>query len=199
MGPACWLWDYMRKSGASGYFVPLSGGLDSAACALLVFSMCRLLCKEIAISGNVEMTNALKRLLGVESIPADPRDLCGYNPPPPHFPSRLILHTTYLQTNNSSPQSHARAQALAEAISSYHMTVNIEEVAQSVKDVLGRATGFTPRHLAAGGTVQESLSLQNLQARLRLTMSYYCSQVLPMIRNKPNYILVVGTANCDEA
>lgn len=24
-GPACWLWDYLRRSGASGYFLPLSG------------------------------------------------------------------------------------------------------------------------------------------------------------------------------
>ena len=26
-GPACWLWDYLRRSGASGYFLPLSGRL----------------------------------------------------------------------------------------------------------------------------------------------------------------------------
>jgi NAD+ synthase (glutamine-hydrolysing) len=30
-GPACWLWDYLRRSGASGYFLPLSGGADSGA------------------------------------------------------------------------------------------------------------------------------------------------------------------------
>ena len=27
LGPACWLWDYIRRSGASGYFLPLSGGM----------------------------------------------------------------------------------------------------------------------------------------------------------------------------
>ena len=26
LGPAIWLWDYLRRSGASGYFLPLSGG-----------------------------------------------------------------------------------------------------------------------------------------------------------------------------
>ncbi len=25
-GPACWLWDFLRRSGASGFFLPLSGG-----------------------------------------------------------------------------------------------------------------------------------------------------------------------------
>lgn len=27
LGPACWLWDYLRRSGCSGFFLPLSGGL----------------------------------------------------------------------------------------------------------------------------------------------------------------------------
>lgn len=26
LGPSCWLWDYIRRSGASGFFLPLSGG-----------------------------------------------------------------------------------------------------------------------------------------------------------------------------
>lgn len=26
LGPACWLWDYLRRSGMSGFFLPLSGG-----------------------------------------------------------------------------------------------------------------------------------------------------------------------------
>jgi len=44
-GPACWLWDYLRRSGTSGYFVPLSGGIDSCATATIVFNMCRLVCQ----------------------------------------------------------------------------------------------------------------------------------------------------------
>ncbi|GAA5917535.1 hypothetical protein JCM6882_001721, partial [Rhodosporidiobolus microsporus] len=44
-GPACWLWDYLRRSSTSGYFVPLSGGIDSCATATIVFSMCRLVCQ----------------------------------------------------------------------------------------------------------------------------------------------------------
>ena len=26
LGPACWLWDYLRRSGQAGFFLPLSGG-----------------------------------------------------------------------------------------------------------------------------------------------------------------------------
>lgn len=32
--PACYLWDYLRRSRATGYFLPLSGGADSSAVAL---------------------------------------------------------------------------------------------------------------------------------------------------------------------
>lgn len=42
LGPACWLWDYLRRSGAIGYFLPLSGGADSSATAALVGSMSQL-------------------------------------------------------------------------------------------------------------------------------------------------------------
>ena len=41
--PALWLWDYLRRSGARGFFLPLSGGADSAAVASIVASMSRIL------------------------------------------------------------------------------------------------------------------------------------------------------------
>lgn len=44
--PSCWLWDYLKKSGGSGFFLPLSGGVDSTSVALIVFNMCRLLVSE---------------------------------------------------------------------------------------------------------------------------------------------------------
>ncbi|CAM9902890.1 unnamed protein product, partial [Choristocarpus tenellus] len=41
LGPACWLWDYLRRSGASGFFLPLSGGADSSSVAAIVGVMCK--------------------------------------------------------------------------------------------------------------------------------------------------------------
>lgn len=41
LGPACWMWDYLRRSLTLGYFVPLSGGIDSCATAVITYSMCR--------------------------------------------------------------------------------------------------------------------------------------------------------------
>ena len=34
---ACWLWDYLRRSQQAGFLIPLSGGLDSASTATLVY------------------------------------------------------------------------------------------------------------------------------------------------------------------
>ena len=46
-GPALWMWDYLRRSGARGYFLPLSGGADSSAVAALVASMAKLVFNSI--------------------------------------------------------------------------------------------------------------------------------------------------------
>lgn len=41
LGPAAWLWDYLRRCGAAGFLLPLSGGADSSATAAIVGSMCQ--------------------------------------------------------------------------------------------------------------------------------------------------------------
>ena len=48
-GPACWLWDYLRRSGASGFLLPLSGGADSASVAAIVGSMCQQVVQAIKV------------------------------------------------------------------------------------------------------------------------------------------------------
>ena len=51
-GPAIWLWDYLRRSGQGGFFLPLSGGIDSSSTACIVYSMCRLICREVKNGGE---------------------------------------------------------------------------------------------------------------------------------------------------
>lgn len=43
LGPACYLFDYLRRSSQGGYFLPLSGGADSSATATIVGFFCFLL------------------------------------------------------------------------------------------------------------------------------------------------------------
>nr|CAD7454129.1 unnamed protein product [Timema tahoe] len=53
LGPACWLWDYLRRSGQGGFFLPLSGGVDSSSVASIVFSMCHLVVNSVQKGGEV--------------------------------------------------------------------------------------------------------------------------------------------------
>lgn len=62
--------------------------------------------------------------------------------------------------------------------------------------LLGRL--FTPRYQSQGGGRFEGLALQNLQARLRLILSYYYSQLVAAVKHTNGPILVVATGNCDE-
>jgi hypothetical protein len=52
LGPACWLWDYLRRSRTQGYFIPLSGGIDSCATSVIVYSMCRLVAEAATRAGK---------------------------------------------------------------------------------------------------------------------------------------------------
>ena len=40
---SAYLWDYLRRSGAMGFQLPLSGGADSAATATIIFNICTLM------------------------------------------------------------------------------------------------------------------------------------------------------------
>lgn len=104
LGPALWLWDYLRKSGAGGFYIPLSGGLDSCSCALIVFTMCK------KLSENLSHVKAdLIKIIGNdESLEnSSSRDICS-----------KLLSTCYLGTTNSTESSRLRAQNLAQAINS---------------------------------------------------------------------------------
>ena len=61
-GPACWLWDYLRRSGASGFLLPLSGGADSSAVAAIVGSMCQLVVRAIQVLCMLAIMSRAARL-----------------------------------------------------------------------------------------------------------------------------------------
>lgn len=77
LGPACWMWDYLRRSKAGGFLVPLSGGIDSCATAILVYSMCREVMKAVE-QNNKQVLDDVRRIAkeGPEWTPLSARDLC---------------------------------------------------------------------------------------------------------------------------
>lgn len=49
-----------------------------------------------------------------------------------------------------------------------------------------------------GGSNAENLALQNIQARLRMVLAFFLAQLMPWVRGKQGFQLVLGTANVDE-
>lgn len=56
-----------------------------------------------------------------------------------------------------------------------------------------------PQYLSQGGGYTEDLALQNIQARLRMVFSYMLAQLMPWVRARQGFMLVLGSANVDEA
>ncbi|WEW54696.1 glutamine-dependent NAD(+) synthetase [Emydomyces testavorans] len=194
MGPACWLWDYLRRSQLAGFLVPLSGGIDSCATAVIVFSMCRLVVEAIE-NGNQQVIADVRRIAGVfekESwLPKTPQELC-YN----------IFHTVYMgMATQSSKETRRRAKGLSKAIGAYHVDLDIDDIFNAQKSTFAKATGFEPKFKVYGGSQAENLALQNIQARTRMVTAYEFSQLLPTVRKRPGggALLVLGSANCDES
>jgi NAD+ synthase (glutamine-hydrolysing) len=85
-------------------------------------------------------------------LPTDPREFCG-----------RIFHSCYMGTENSSADTRGRAKALADAIGSYHVDMNMDKAVTAVREIFGFVTGIKPRFKAHGGTEAENLALQNIQ------------------------------------
>ncbi|KAI8909733.1 hypothetical protein EDD86DRAFT_206169 [Gorgonomyces haynaldii] len=184
-GPACWLWDYLRRSKAGGFFLPLSGGVDSCATSLIVFSMCEMVYDN---RNDPIVKKDLRQIVrNPDYEPKSPQDICN-----------LIFHTCYMGTVNSSKETRQRAKDLAKQISSYHIDLNIDGIIDSFIGLLQLVTGKTPKFKVFGGTETENLALQNVQARSRMVVAYLFAQLLLWTRSREGSLLVLGSANVDE-
>ncbi|PVV00046.1 hypothetical protein BB559_000170 [Furculomyces boomerangus] len=191
LGPACWMWDYLRRSNQGGFFLCLSGGIDSCSVAIMVYSMCYIVCNA-AQMGDVKVISDLHKILGLGHgstyIPSDPKEL-----------SNLILHTCYMSTNNSSNETRNRAVMLAAEIRSYHIDFNFDTVISTILALFYVLTNKKPKFVAHGGSNSENIALQNIQARLRMILAYFFASLLLWIRSRPKSLLVLGTTNMDES
>nr|XP_054491494.1 glutamine-dependent NAD(+) synthetase isoform X4 [Agelaius phoeniceus] len=188
LGPACWLWDYLRRSKQAGFLLPLSGGIDSSATACIVYSMCHQVCLAVK-NGNADVLADARRIVNDGTyIPEDPREFC-----------KRVLTTCYMASENSSQDTCNRAKLLAEQIGSYHISLNIDAAVKVVVGIFSVVTGRTPQFSVYGGSSRESLALQNVQARIRMVLAYLFAQLTLWARGMPGGLLVLGSANVDES
>lgn len=143
LGPACWLWDYLRRSKAAGFFVPLSGGIDSCATATIVYSMCRLVIAAVE-EGNQEVIDDVRRIAAFS--PVNPKTEQRQLPKTPEELCNQIFYTCFMGMEfQSSKETRQRAKDLAKRIGSYHTDINIDETFNATKNMLTQATGFEPK------------------------------------------------------
>lgn len=188
LGPACWLWDYLRRSGQAGFLLPLSGGIDSSATACIVYSMCLQVCLAVK-NGNSQALEDVRRVVcDITYTPQEPTELCG-----------RIFTTCYMASENSSQDTCNRAKELAKQIGSYHINLNIDMAVKAMVGIFSTVTGKWPQFRVNGGSSRENLALQNVQARIRMLLAYLFAQLSLWARNKPGGLLVLGSANVDES
>ena len=160
LGGACWLWDYLRRSHAAGFFIPLSGGIDSCATSVIVFSMCRLVVSAMQ-QKNQQVIDDARRIAGkmddLQWVPATPQEL-----------TKLIFSTCYMGSKNSSSETRKRASELAQDIGAYHVNIDIDAVTTAIVNVFYTWSNWIPRFKSSGGSIAENLALQNIQARSRM-------------------------------
>lgn len=137
------LFDYLRKSRMAGFVVSLSGGADSAACAVLVAMMVRLGLRELGHASFL-------RRLGHEPHARDPQELM-----------REILHCVYMGTAQSSETTRRAAEGLALALSAEWSDLDVDPIVDAYRQhgaaVMRRPLTWT----------QDDVALQNVQARAR--------------------------------
>eukprot|EP00397_Hematodinium_sp_SG-2012_P012107 GEMP01012268.1.p1 GENE.GEMP01012268.1~~GEMP01012268.1.p1 ORF type:complete len:749 (-),score=146.15 GEMP01012268.1:787-3033(-) len=200
LGPSAWLWDYLRRSGMRGYFLPLSGGADSASTCTLVGIMCRRVFD--AFQTDPLMLADLRRIVkDPQYQPKSAEEICG-----------KIMFSCYMASEYSGDATRQRAVKLAEALGVTHSSIFIDGITEAVQSSFKTMKLETNTHQEPlqrdakmeGGTMSENLALQNIQARSRMVMSYFLAQLMPWAVQKdgnpyPGSLLVLGSSNVDEA
>lgn len=191
MATSVYLWQYLVRSSGAGFFLALSGGLDSSSVALFVYGMSRLVLQSIK-AGEESTLNDLRKVTGItDYVPESPEEIVG-----------KLLHTCFMGTVNSSDETRSRAKRLAERIGAYHTDINIDNAIQAHESIIQSALGgFKPKYSVEGGTNSENLAKQNIQARNRMVVSYELAQLSTQARGLPRAgasLLVLGSGNVDE-
>ncbi|MBK5279410.1 MAG: NAD(+) synthase [Bacteroidia bacterium] len=136
------LFDYLRKSKAKGFVLSLSGGADSACCAILVAEMVRRASSELGWE-KFCLTLGLPPLTSSKDAMAN------------------LLTCAYQGTKNSTETTQSAARGLAQSLGSeFHKWMVDEEVNSyqtKIEKVLNRSLTWK----------QDDIALQNIQARTR--------------------------------
>jgi NAD+ synthase (glutamine-hydrolysing) len=168
------LWDYLRKSRAQGYIVSLSGGADSAACAVLVALAVQIAFQELGTGGVRQHLPWCRRLIDVLDKGGGATAAVG-----------ALLSCAYQPTENSGMVTKRAAETVAKAIGAEYFTIDVDAM---MKDYIATIERTLGRQLS---WERDDIALQNIQARVR-------SPSIWMLANLRGSVLIT-TSNRSEA
>lgn len=163
------LYDYMLKSGTRGFAISLSGGADSAACAVLVRLMIE---KSVAELGHLEVVRQLH--LGDVTEQSSIEAL-----------TNMLLTCFYQGTANSSLTTLTAAKKVAAEMGAKFLNIDVDHIVEAYKAEVSEALNCTLDWST------HDLPLQNIQARVRAPSAW-------LIANLENKLLLT-TSNRSEA
>ncbi len=162
------LFDYMRRSKTRGFVLSLSGGADSACCAVCVHQMVKCGIDDLGKEGFLKALGLKDRIKG-ESVEAI---------------MEKILVTVYQSTRNSSKQTRDAAFELSNSLGARFLEWSVDD---TVNDYLRIVEGQIGRDL---NWKEDDLALQNIQARVRAPGVW-------LLANQMGYLLL-STSNRSE-
>ena len=163
------LFDYMLKSRSRGFVVSLSGGADSAACAVLINLMIERIEREMGRGGLAR----LAPYLGFD----DSTSVAAIK--------RALLFAVYQASDNSSDATRHAAETIAKAVGARFSV-------WTIGDLVGQYRGFIEASLERELTwEQDDITLQNIQARVRAPGIWMLTNTLDA--------LLLATSNRSEA
>ncbi len=140
------LFDYMRKSRSRGFVLSLSGGVDSATVAVLVYLMAQRMLNELSAQQLREKVPYYSEVHGVSELPAL---------------MSILLTCVYQATRNSGEVTRRAAEECARAVGARFLTLDVDHLVQGYTTMIGQAIG---RPLT---WQNDDVALQNIQARVR--------------------------------
>lgn len=179
----CWMWDYLRRSGACGLFLPLSGGADSATVAVMVSLLCKKIYKEITERKDEFILKELRRIIKNDSYyPKNDKDICNN-----------ILVTACLTTSSTPSKSKVNSQAIADEIGSVHYNMDIDKIISAFVDT------FNENFSTKCDFSNHKNELNHLQSRVKMVLSYMLAGLVPWAQQrKGSFLLVLSSGNLDE-
>lgn len=165
MGLTRYMWDYLTRSTAGGFFLPLSGGVDSGSTSLFVYYMCNAIVEIINSPLKPEAADYADKLRQWTFVNGSLNKLIlgGFNQRPgykkytvskpyssvpeisddlgtPGISTRklmnILLHTCNMPTNNNTPEIRKQASDLAAALGCYHLTTPINDAFVATKNMV---------------------------------------------------------------